>query len=96
MTRPPLRAETDPKKARRRKSSRRGGTNGCAETADLGAYAAVRDSENLGPSPKIISRTALDDLLSHCTSLRRSSVSMACARLREARPPPANDTEDTA
>jgi hypothetical protein len=35
--------------------------------ADLGAYAAVRDSKDLDLSPVILSRSALDDLLGHYT-----------------------------
>ncbi|MER5839724.1 DUF397 domain-containing protein [Streptomyces prasinus] len=54
-------------KARWRKSSYSGGANDCVEIADLGVYAAVRDSKDLGRSPVILGRSALDDLLGHCT-----------------------------
>lgn len=54
-------------KARWRKSSYSGGANDCVEIADLGAYAAVRDSKDLELSPVILSRSALDDLLGHYT-----------------------------
>ncbi|PWI11273.1 DUF397 domain-containing protein [Streptomyces sp. NWU339] len=63
---PPPRAE-DLHKARWRKSSYSGGANDCVEIADLGAYAAVRDSKDLDLSPVILSRSALGDLLGHYT-----------------------------
>jgi hypothetical protein len=49
-----------------RRSSYSGGANDCVEIADLGAYAAVRDSKDLGRSPVILGRSALDSLLGHC------------------------------
>jgi hypothetical protein len=54
-------------KAHWRKSSYSGGANDCVEIAALGAYAAVRDTKDLGRPPVIISRSALDDLLGHYT-----------------------------
>ncbi|MFE5599847.1 DUF397 domain-containing protein [Streptomyces coelicoflavus] len=48
-----------------RRSSYSGGANDCVELADLGAYAAVRDSKALDLSPVILSRSALDELLDH-------------------------------
>ncbi|MGJ3560554.1 DUF397 domain-containing protein [Streptomyces sp. INA 01156] len=54
-------------KAHWRKSSYSGGANDCVEIADLGAYAAVRDSKDLDLSPVIISRSALDDFLGRYT-----------------------------
>ncbi|KOX45832.1 MULTISPECIES: DUF397 domain-containing protein [Streptomyces] len=50
-----------------RRSSYSGGANDCVEIADLGAYAAVRDSKAPDLSPVILSRSALGDLLAHCT-----------------------------
>ena len=68
-TTPPRRPRAeDLKEARWRKSSYSGGANDCVEIADLGAYAAVRDSKDLGRSPVIISRSALDDLLGRYSS----------------------------
>ncbi|MCQ4198640.1 DUF397 domain-containing protein [Streptomyces olivaceus] len=50
-----------------RRSSYSGGANDCVEIADLGAYAAVRDSKALDLSPVILSRSALGNLLDHYT-----------------------------
>ncbi|MFF7802526.1 DUF397 domain-containing protein [Streptomyces olivaceus] len=67
-TTPPRRPHAEElQKARWRKSSYSGGANDCVEIADLGAYAAVRDSKDLDLSPVILSRSALDDLLGHYT-----------------------------
>ncbi|MBL3668957.1 DUF397 domain-containing protein [Streptomyces sp. M2CJ-2] len=67
-TTPPRRPRAeDLHKARWRKSSYSGGANDCVEIADLGAYAAVRDSKDLDLSPVILSRSALGDLLGHYT-----------------------------
>lgn len=54
-------------KAHWRRSSYSGGANDCVEIADLGGYAAVRDSKYLDLSPVILSRSALDQLLDHFT-----------------------------
>ncbi|MEZ7004906.1 DUF397 domain-containing protein [Streptomyces sp. AD55] len=68
-TTPPRRPRAEElQKAHWRKSSYSGGANDCVEIADLGAYAAVRDSKDLGRSPVIISRSALDDLLGRYSS----------------------------
>ncbi|MEV6408404.1 MULTISPECIES: DUF397 domain-containing protein [Streptomyces] len=65
---PPCRPHAEElQKASWRKSSYSGGANDCVEIADLGMYAAVRDSKDLGLSPVIISRSALDDLLGRYT-----------------------------
>ncbi|MFD5497409.1 DUF397 domain-containing protein [Streptomyces sp. GDS52] len=67
-TTPPRRPRAeDLHKARWRKSSYSGGANDCVEIADLGAYAAVRDSKDLDRSPVILNRSALGDLLGHYT-----------------------------
>ncbi|MFD6324677.1 DUF397 domain-containing protein [Streptomyces sp. NPDC058442] len=67
-TTPPRRPRAeDLHKAHWRKSSYSGGANDCVEIADLGAYAAVRDSKDLDLSPVILSRSALGDLLGHYT-----------------------------
>lgn len=50
-----------------RRSSYSGGANDCVEIADLGAYAAVRDSKALDLAPVLLSRSALGRLLGHCT-----------------------------
>ncbi len=55
-------------RARWRKSSYSGGANDRVEIADLGAYAAVRDSKDPGRSPVILSHSALDDLLGQYTN----------------------------
>lgn len=68
-TTPPRRPRAENlQEAHWRKSSYSGGANDCVEIADLGAYAAVRDSKNRDLSPVIVSRSALDDLLGRYSS----------------------------
>ncbi|GAA2575270.1 MULTISPECIES: DUF397 domain-containing protein [Streptomyces] len=65
---PPCRSRADElHDAHWRRSSYSGGANDCVEIADLGAYAAVRDSKAPDLAPVIFSRSALGDLLDHYT-----------------------------
>ncbi|MBQ1095020.1 DUF397 domain-containing protein [Streptomyces sp. b94] len=64
---PPRRRAEELRNAHWRRSSYSGGANDCVEIADLGAYAAVRDSKAPDLSPVILSRSVLGNLLDHYT-----------------------------
>jgi hypothetical protein len=55
--------DLDHAQARWRRSSYSGGANDCVEVADLGAWAAVRDSKDVRRGPLLFSKAAMSGLV---------------------------------
>ncbi len=69
----PARHNVDLTHARWRKSSYSGGANDCVEVAELGEYAAVRDSKDSGRRPLLFSKAAMRALIGNHAGVSQSA-----------------------